>query len=133
LVQSLELLDFKAMNNKIMELMGRNEWDTPNVRRACKGAFEPQDRLEKDARQKRAKADKPFYKLLEEMAYQQEKARIEALYWFVERVKEQEKARDWKDTALHWEENCAKLREETKKQKTQIKGQKTRIKNLKNQ
>ena len=113
------------MNNQIMQLMGRNEWDTPNVRRACKGAFEPQDRHQKDARQKRARADKPFYQLLDEMKSQLEKAHSMTDYYF----------HGWmaKHVSLHmWKDQCAELVEEAKKHKKQIKGQKTRIKNLQN-
>jgi len=110
-VQSLELLE--SMNNKIMQLMGRNEWDTPNVRRACKGAFEPQDRLQKDARQKRAKADKPFYNLLKDC---NERAR--------ELAREIEHEHDKGIAAQYeWFHKCEKLEK-------QIKSQKTRIKNL---
>ena len=104
-----------------MQLMGQNEWDTPNVRRACKGAFEPQDRHQKDARQKRARADKPFYKLLDDMA----RERRRSDYFFHEWLAENDIVHMWKD-------QCAELVEEAKKQKRQIKGQQTRIKNLKN-
>jgi len=106
------------MNNKIMQLMGQNEWDTPNVRRACKGAFEPQDRHQKDARQKRARADKPFYDLLKE--YRSMEFTVDSKFEdLISRVGTLE------DMTSYWEEKCGKLEK-------QIKGQKTRIKNLKN-
>ena len=114
------------MNNKIMQLMGRNEWDTPNVRRACKGAFEPQDRLQKEARQKRAKADKPFYNLLKD---------YRSMAFNLESKLEDTTSRSgtWEHIANHWAEKCEELEEEAKKQKKQIKYQQTRIRNLKKQ
>ena len=39
----------------IFKIMGENGWDTPNVRRACTGAFEPKNESSVVARKKRAK------------------------------------------------------------------------------
>ncbi len=108
-----------------MQLMGQNEWDTPNVRRACKGAFEPQNRHQKDARQKRARADKAFYKLLDEMTSMATYLRHKNDYLVDKGLAEARRTFMWKD-------QCAELVEEAKKHKKQIKGQQTRIKNLKN-
>ena len=110
------------VGNEIMRLMGENEWDTPNVRRACKGAFEPQANKDLEARQKRAKTDKPFYDLLK--AFERHDNTLACVV---------------KDNQYNYESyvfysNLADERyQENKRLKTQIKSQQTRIRNLKAQ
>lgn len=108
--------------NLVMMLMGENAWDTPNVRRACKGAFPPQDIQKLEERRKRQVFDKAFYDLLK--AFERHDNTLACVV----------KDNQWNYESCIFYSNLADERyQENKRLKTQIKSQQTRIRNLKAQ